>query len=94
MKKVFLFAVLLFAVCESAPLDEIFAAEEPEPAWFFNAERDVRFLLLSRFNPTIGQPLVFRDLASLRASNYNPSLPTRVIIHGFQNDASSDANLN
>lgn len=93
MKKVSLLVIFFVAVCESAPIDEILAAEEPEPAWLFNAERDVRFFLLSRLNPTIGQPLLFRDLTSLRASNYNPSLPTRVIIHGFQNDASSDVNI-
>lgn len=80
------------AVCEPAPLDETPAiTEELEP--FFNAESDVRFYLFSRRNPTISQQIVFRDQLSLIQSNYNPSLPTRVIIHGFQSDASSDVNV-
>lgn len=90
MKTVFISTLLILiatSVCIATP------PEEPEPAWLFNAERDTRFLLFSRLNPTIGQQLIFRDLTSLRNSNYNGDLPTRVIIHGFQSDDTSDVNV-
>lgn len=68
-------------------------APEPVPEIAFNAERDVRFLLFTRFNPTIGQQLIFRDLNSLGNSNYNAYRPTRVLVHGFQSDATADVNI-
>lgn len=59
----------------------------------FEALRDVRFLVFTRFNPVHGQQVLFNDLSSISASLYNPSRPTRFIIHGFQSDASSDINI-
>lgn len=90
--KIFTFVsiFLLTIICEAIPIED---TQAPEPAWFFNAERDTRFLLFSRSNPTVGQQLLFRDLVTLRSSNYNGNLPTRVITHGFQNDDESEVNI-
>lgn len=82
---------LLAVICEAVPIDD--NVQGPEPAWFFNAERDTRFLLFTRSNPTVGQQLLFRDLASLRNSDYNGARPTRVITHGFQSDDESEVNV-
>lgn len=82
---------VLVVLCESLPVEEI--AHEPVPELAFNAEADTRFLLFTRLNPVIGQQLGFRDLPSLSNSNYNANLPTRVVIHGFQSDPSSDVNI-
>jgi pancreatic triacylglycerol lipase len=94
---------LVVAICEALPaqenelgrleLEAKLMLEEPEPAWFFDAERDVRFLVFTRLNPTVGQPLVFRNLTSLRTTRFNERNPTRAIIHGFQSDASSEVNI-
>lgn len=97
--------LLIFAVAQAVPVEESHITEKlmdiqempyetvpvPEPA--FNAQRDVRFLLFTRFNPTIAQQLNFRDLNSLGNSNYNVNRPTRVLIHGFQSDATADVNI-
>ena len=92
MKTVLLVPILLvIGISVATPVEKI--QQEPEPAWLFNAERDTRFLLFSRLNPTIGQQLMFRDLTSLRNSNYDGNRPTRVIIHGFQNDDGSEVNV-
>lgn len=92
MKIILLISLLVLAsICNAVPIED--NVPEPEPAWSFNAERDTRFLLFSRTNPTVGQQLIFRDLNSLRNSNYNGNLPTRVIIHGFQNDDGSEVNV-
>jgi pancreatic triacylglycerol lipase len=97
---------LIVALCESLPaslneqnklekfqLEAKLLLEEPEPQPAFNAERDVRFLVFTRFNPTVGQQIDFRDIASLRRTRFIGRNPTRVIIHGFQNDASSEVNI-
>ena len=92
MKIISIISIALAAtVVQALPVVDELLSGEPEP--FFNAQNDVRFLLFSRSNPTNGQPIIFRDLPSLQNSNYNRNLPTRVIIHGFQNDASSDVNI-
>ena len=60
---------------------------EPEP--FFNADRDVFFLLFTRRNPLVGQRIGF-DAAAIRNTNWNTAAPgTRFIIHGFNNDNQS-----
>jgi hypothetical protein len=59
----------------------------------FNAERDVRLLLNTRRNTGASQNLQFNDIASVRNSNYNSRLPTRILIHGFREDGGSDLNL-
>lgn len=99
MNKVFIIVCAL-ALSAALPVDDKSLAArakvevdygEAEP--FFNAEQDVRFLLFTRFNPTIGQQILFRDLDSVRNSHFNGELPTRVIIHGFQSDSNSDVNI-
>lgn len=67
------------------------AGEEVTP--LFDAPRDIRFLVFTRFNPTSGQLVRFNDIATLRATNYLASRPTRFLIHGFQGDAASDINI-
>lgn len=50
----------------------------------FDVGRDTRFLVFTRFNPTIGQQVWPNDMASVERSNFSPSRPTRVLIHGWQ----------
>lgn len=59
----------------------------------FEAHRDVRFLVFTRFNPSIGQQVWLNDIASVQTSNYDAERPTRFIIHGYQSDSSSDVNI-
>lgn len=64
--------------------------EEPiEPK--FVPENDMRFLLFTRQNPTVGQEITF-DLASLQNSNYNANHPTHFTVHGWQSDAETASN--
>lgn len=58
----------------------------------FDAYRDVRILLHTRQNPTNPQQLLFRNLQSVQNSHYNANRPTRVLIHGFWEDDTSDIN--
>lgn len=87
----------LVSISRAVPLAESLvqindnSIQQPEP--FFDALRDVRFLLFTRLNPTVGQQLIFGDFNSIRNSNFNVNLPTRVIIHGFQSDSDSDVNI-
>ena len=41
-----------------------------------------RFYLWTRANPTVEQELIWGDLSSLSDSNFNSSLPTKVLVHG------------
>lgn len=58
-----------------------FVPESFDP--FFVPANDVRFLLFTRFNPTIGQEIRFNDMATVRASNWVATRPTRFLVHGF-----------
>ena len=58
----------------------------------FNADSDIILLLFTRLNPTVGQRL-FMTEASLRSSNFNPSHPTRVTIHGWLGSQNDDVNI-
>lgn len=49
----------------------------------FNAVADTRFLVFTRFNPTIGQVINFRDMGTVAATNFQSSRPTRILIHGW-----------
>lgn len=60
---------------------------------FFDAARDTRFLVFTRFNPTIAQVVGLHDMDSVRASNWDASRPTRVIIHGQLSDGDSELNI-
>ncbi|CAO1426220.1 unnamed protein product [Diamesa serratosioi] len=57
----------------------------------FNADRDVFFLLFTRRNPLVGQRIGF-DAAAIGNTNFNRNQNTRIIIHGFNNDAGSEVN--
>lgn len=56
----------------------------------FDAYRDVRILLSTRQNLNSPQQLLFRNLHSVQNSFYNRVRPTRVLIHGFWEDETSD----
>jgi Lipase len=56
-------------------------------------ETDVVFLLFTRQNPTVGQVIRFNDPQSIANSNFNPSHPTRVIIHGWLGSRNDAVNL-
>lgn len=58
----------------------------------FNAKRDVFFLLYTRRNPKVGQPFSSNSTV-INESNFNATLPTRFIVHGWRNNFSSDVNL-
>ncbi|KAG5683258.1 hypothetical protein PVAND_012550 [Polypedilum vanderplanki] len=60
-----------------------------EPA--FNPEADTRFVLFTRNNPTSGQQL-FLSIDSIRNSNFDPSAPVRVLIHGWNSGLTSGVN--
>jgi hypothetical protein len=69
---------------------ETYKVDESEP--FFNADSDVFFMLFTQQNPTSGQRLDF-NVDSIRTSDFNPSSPTRFVIHGWNNEYTSDVNL-
>lgn len=58
--------------------------ETQEVSPLFDVGRDTRFLVFTRFNPTIGQQVWPSDMASVERSNFSPSRPTRFLIHGWQ----------
>ena len=66
--------------------------QDPEPDNFFNAVTDTIFVLFTRSNPTSGQIIELGNPQSLVNSNFNPNHPVRVLIHGWQSDASSPSN--
>lgn len=75
----------------TAALCVVSAVEEISPK--FDAFRDTRFLVFTRFNPTIGQVVSVSDMATVRASNWDANRPTRMIIHGQLSDAQSELNI-
>lgn len=58
----------------------------------FDAERDVRFLLVTRQNRESHQ-IVLRDLATV-PSFFDRNRPTRFLIHGWFGDDETDLNIN
>lgn len=65
--------------------------EEGEPIDpMFDAYRDVRILLSTRNNRQNPQQLQFRNLLSVQQSHFDRAKPTRVLIHGWWEDDSSD----
>lgn len=59
----------------------------------FEAFRDTRFWVFTRFNPTVAQVVDLNDMSSVKNSNYDASRPTRVIIHGQLSDGNSELNI-
>lgn len=57
----------------------------------FDAERDVFFLLYCRDNPTEGQ-IFAKDADVIQTTNFNASLPTRFLIHGWLNNYKFEVN--
>lgn len=57
----------------------------------FEAEKDVFFLLYTRDNPTEGQ-MFAKDPDVIERTNFNASLPTRFIIHGWLNNYKFEVN--
>lgn len=55
-------------------------------------EDDVVFILHTRANPTVGQ-IITNSVASIQNSNFNPSNPTRVTIHGWLGTSGSEVNV-
>lgn len=49
----------------------------------FDIRKSVKFQLYTLKNPTEPQILLNNDLDSITFSNYDPKLPTRMIIHGW-----------
>lgn len=43
----------------------------------FNPQRDVKFLLYTRFNPEEPQYIIYNDRDSIKNSYFNPNKPTR-----------------
>lgn len=64
---------------------------DPEIEGRFDATADVIFLLRTQANRD-GERIILGDSGSLSSSNFNPSIPTRFVIHGWNNEASSDVN--
>lgn len=82
-KAIFIISLISFS-SKALPVQEI------QPS--FNARTDVRFLVFTQANRLVGQQVTLGNIGTLRSTNYDGSKPTRVIIHGFQNDASSEVN--
>ena len=50
----------------------------------FDIQNDVRFLVFTRRNPTVGQEVRFNDMGSVTNSNFLANQKTVFIIHGWQ----------
>lgn len=55
---------------------------EPEP--LFDVEKDAQIHLYTLENPFKAQRLITNNTFSITTSNFNPKVPTRIFIHGFQ----------
>lgn len=72
---------------------------EVKPKQLFEVENDVKIELYTLKNPTEPQLLVINDTNSIKESNFNPGVPTRIFIHGFMSkgelkDYLTDGKLN
>lgn len=76
------------------PSKKVEVADEQPIESYFDPQRDVRFLLRTRANRS-GPPqqLSFNNLASIQQSSYDRSKPLRVLIHGWQEDETSDIKI-
>lgn len=57
------------------------AMKQPVP--FFNVNNDVKFDLYTLLNPKVPQIINLHNVSSIKQSNFNPNLPTRIVIHGW-----------
>ena len=46
--------------------------------------KDVDFLLWTKDNPILEDKLYIGNLSALRKSHFNKDLPTRILIHGYE----------
>lgn len=87
------FFVIFLTVCglsqiQSTPTNK---KSDEQIETYFEAQRDVRFLLRTRSNRAgPAQLLSFNNLASVQQSSYDRNKPLRVLIHGWQEDETSD----
>jgi pancreatic triacylglycerol lipase len=58
----------------------------------FVAENDIVFLLTTIRNPTVGQRVFWKDMDSIRNSNYIAGNPTRFTVHGWNGDGDASVN--
>lgn len=66
---------------------------EVDPLFLFNPERDVRILLQTRRNQRNPQHLLFRNIQSVTLSHFDRTKPTRILVHGWFEDETSDINV-
>uniref|UniRef100_A0A182KBZ9 Lipase domain-containing protein n=1 Tax=Anopheles christyi TaxID=43041 RepID=A0A182KBZ9_9DIPT len=78
---------------ECLTLEELQHRQQLERVRRFNAETGTRFFLWTpTSNGTTDRgELKFNDLSALRNSTFDPRYPTRILIHGWLNDWTSDA---
>jgi hypothetical protein len=57
------------------------------------AEFKTHFLLWTRSNPTVFQPLIVDNSFLLSVSNYEPTNPTIIYSHGWAEDGQDDLSL-
>ncbi|PSN33855.1 hypothetical protein C0J52_18859 [Blattella germanica] len=62
--------------------------DEPEVQQRADVAKDVKFLLFTRSNPN-GKTITIGDSEGLFAASFNPSHPTKILIHGFGGGADS-----
>lgn len=71
---------------EASPIDDNVESIAP----MFDAYRDVRILLSTRNNMGNAQQIQFRDATSIQRSHFDARRPTRVLVHGWWENADSD----
>lgn len=59
----------------------------------FNAAKNTFFKLYTRSQPKVGEDLKFDADFIKNSTSFNPNIPTRVIIHGWNNNYTSVINL-
>lgn len=65
--------------------------EDPEPENFFTPENDIVFTLFTNENRD-GHRIHWNDDSWIAGSGFNPSLPTRITIHGWNGGPTSGVN--
>lgn len=65
-------------------VSEVLASSQP----YFDVNNDVRFDLYTMKNKDEPQILVLNDIDSIKSSNFNRTLPTRIYVHGWQEHGS------
>lgn len=73
---------------DANPLEADLAAET-----LFDGFKDVHFLLYTRENPLVPDEIKVFNEESVLSSHFNPALPTRYNIHGWNNNGRSEVNV-